>query len=84
MSGNIDDSFRIGIALAKKSLKLYTAFDESDILLCSPLGLRMIIGEEAETHHERDFLSSIEILIVDQVCFWTRILTATSRNLRPM
>lgn len=67
MSGNIDDCFRLGIGLAKKSLKLYTAFDESDILLCSPLGLRMIIGEPTETHHERDFLASIEVLIVDKV-----------------
>ena len=69
MSGNIDDCFRIGIGLAKKSLKLYTSFDESDILLCSPLGLRMIIGDSVESHHERDFLSSIEVLIVDHVSF---------------
>lgn len=66
MSGNVDDCFRIGIALAKKSLKLYTSFDESDILLCSPLGLRMIVGDSEESHQERDFLSSIEVLIVDR------------------
>ncbi|MCP9258377.1 Digestive organ expansion factor-like protein [Dirofilaria immitis] len=42
MSGNTDDCFRIGVALAKKSLQLYKAFDESDILIASPLGLRMI------------------------------------------
>uniref|UniRef100_A0A2K6WDF7 U3 small nucleolar RNA-associated protein 25 homolog n=1 Tax=Onchocerca volvulus TaxID=6282 RepID=A0A2K6WDF7_ONCVO len=68
MSGNTDDCFRIGVALAKKSLKLYTAFDESDILIASPLGLRMIIGENDGNNSERetDFLASIEVLIIDK------------------
>ncbi|OZC08473.1 hypothetical protein X798_04534 [Onchocerca flexuosa] len=68
MSGNTDDCFRIGVALAKKSLKLYTAFDESDILIASPLGLRMIIGESDGINSERetDFLASIEVLIIDK------------------
>ncbi|VBB28266.1 unnamed protein product [Acanthocheilonema viteae] len=68
MSGNIDDCFRIGVAIAKKSLKLYTVFDESDILISSPLGLRMIIGGGGENNSERetDFLASIEILIIDK------------------
>ncbi|KAK6102733.1 hypothetical protein QQG55_9675 [Brugia pahangi] len=65
MSGNIDDCFRIGVAIAKKSLKLYTAFDESDILIASPLGLRMIVGEGSE-ERETDFLASIEVLIIDK------------------
>lgn len=69
ISGNIDDCFRIGVAIAKKSLKLYTAFDESDILIASPLGLRMIVGESGENNSERetDFLASIEVLIIDKV-----------------
>src|SRR5699024_9508952 len=50
--GNIDDSFRIGLAVTKKSLKLYADFYSSDILIASPLGLRTIIGAEGE--EERD------------------------------
>ncbi|KAH7719889.1 Protein Y41C4A.9 [Aphelenchoides avenae] len=66
MAGNTDDCFRIGIGLAKKSLKLYTKFSEADILLCSPLGLRMVIGDETEEKREYDFLASIEVLIIDK------------------
>uniref|UniRef100_T1KMZ4 U3 small nucleolar RNA-associated protein 25 homolog n=2 Tax=Tetranychus urticae TaxID=32264 RepID=T1KMZ4_TETUR len=65
-AGNIDDSFRIGIAVTKKSLKLYTDFYSSDIVVASPLGLRLIIGAEGEKERDFDFLSSIEILILDQ------------------
>uniref|UniRef100_A0A183VEG9 U3 small nucleolar RNA-associated protein 25 homolog n=1 Tax=Toxocara canis TaxID=6265 RepID=A0A183VEG9_TOXCA len=66
MSGNVDDCFRLGIGIAKKSLKLFTPFDESDIILASPLGLRMIIGDKSEATHETDFLASIEILVLDK------------------
>lgn len=38
--GNIDDCFRVGIGVAKKSLKLFVEFYTADILLASPLGLR--------------------------------------------
>lgn len=64
--GNIDDAFRIGIAVTKSSLKLYEDFYNSDIIIASPLGLRMIIGAEGESSRDYDFLSSVEILIFDQ------------------
>lgn len=69
MSGNIDDSFRIGLSLGKKAIKLYTSFENSDIVISSPLGLRMIIGDDEQETKKRefDFLSSIEILILDKV-----------------
>ena len=66
MSGNIDDCFRIGIQLGKKTIKLYQKFSEADILICSPIGMRMVIGEEGETEGESDFLSSIEVVMVDR------------------
>ncbi|XP_068619017.1 U3 small nucleolar RNA-associated protein 25 homolog [Battus philenor] len=65
--GNTDDTFRLGISLTKKTLKLYTDFYSSDILIASPLGLRMIVGAEGEEDRDYDFLASIEILIMDQV-----------------
>ncbi|CAD6198948.1 unnamed protein product [Caenorhabditis auriculariae] len=62
--GNNDDTFRLGLALSKKTLKLYEKFDKSDILLCSPLGLRMILnGDEGNEAH---LLSSIQLVVVDR------------------
>ncbi|XP_067681153.1 U3 small nucleolar RNA-associated protein 25 homolog isoform X2 [Haliotis asinina] len=65
-TGNIDDHFRLGISVAKRSLKLYVPFYQSDIILASPLGLRTVIGAEGEKDRDYDFLSSIELLIFDQ------------------
>ena len=42
-SGNTDDHFKIGISVAKKSLKLFTEFYSSDIIIASPLGLKTVI-----------------------------------------
>lgn len=65
-AGNVDDNFRLGMCLTKKNLKLYTDYYNSDIIIASPLGLRLTIGAPGEKDRDFDFLSSIEVLIMDQ------------------
>lgn len=48
------------------SLQLYTDFYGSDIIVASPLGLRMLVGAEGEKERDYDFLASIEVLVMDQ------------------
>ncbi|XP_011496287.1 PREDICTED: digestive organ expansion factor homolog [Ceratosolen solmsi marchali] len=66
-TGNIDDTFKIGISITKKALKLYSDFYSSDIIIASVLGMRMTIGAEGEEERDYDFLASIELLIIDQI-----------------
>lgn len=58
--------FPVGVAILQRSIRLYAPFYSSDILIASPLGLRTIIGAEGEKKRDFDFLSSIELLIIDQ------------------
>lgn len=44
--GNIDDTFRVGMKVTRKSLKLYSDFYQSDLIIASPLGLRASIEKE--------------------------------------
>lgn len=66
-SGNTNDLFCMGIKFTRQALKLYSSFYTSDIIVGSPLGLRLIVGDEGDKKREWDFLSSIEICVVDQL-----------------
>ena len=61
--GNIDDCFKFGIRISRNSCKIYSDFYSSDILIASPLALRML--EQDPKKESFDFLSSIEIVMVD-------------------
>ncbi|XP_027148863.1 U3 small nucleolar RNA-associated protein 25-like [Coffea eugenioides] len=64
--GNNNDHFMIGIKYMGRKIKLYADFYSSDIIVASPLGLITKIGAaEVEKEKDIDYLSSIEVLIID-------------------
>ncbi|XP_065152566.1 U3 small nucleolar RNA-associated protein 25 homolog [Paramisgurnus dabryanus] len=89
-SGNVDDHFRIGVSVMKRSMRLYSPFYSSDIIIASPLGLRTVLGADGEKKRDFDFLSSIELLIVDQADVflmqnWEHVLHVMKHvNLQPI
>ncbi|XP_008223796.1 PREDICTED: U3 small nucleolar RNA-associated protein 25 isoform X1 [Prunus mume] len=64
--GNSKDDFMVGIKFTKRSIKLYSDFYTSDMIVASSVGLLKKI-DEAKVNKEKDvdYLSSIEVLIVD-------------------
>lgn len=65
-AGNSNDFFCLGMKLTRKSLKFYTSFYSSDIIIASPIGLSMILKNPDKKKRQDDFISSIEVLIVDR------------------
>ncbi|KAJ4711566.1 U3 small nucleolar RNA-associated protein 25-like [Melia azedarach] len=64
--GNKDDDFAIGIKFTRKSIKLYNDFYSSDVIVASPINLLAKIGKtEKNKELDVDYLSSIEVLIID-------------------
>lgn len=59
--GNIDDSFCVGIRLEPDRLHVYSHPLNSDLLICSPLGLRRRIEKSSDVLVS---LSSIEVCVV--------------------
>lgn len=64
--GNDENEFRIGVKLTRKTLKLYSTFYNSDIIFASTLGLRRAIESGDPKKKDSDFLSSIEMVIMEQ------------------
>ena len=63
--GNCDDHFRLGIKMTRGSIRLFTDFYDSDILVASPLALSTRLEEiKKDEPDPKDFLSSIEISVL--------------------
>lgn len=61
--GNIDDSFCFGVSLKADRMSIYSHVLNSDILICSPLGLRKRMEKNGDCTVA---LSSIEVLVIDE------------------
>lgn len=78
--GNNNDFFCIGLKFTRKTLKLYSSFYSSDIIIASPIGISMILENPDKKRRQYDFISSIEMLIIDranqiEMQNWDHVLT---------
>jgi U3 small nucleolar RNA-associated protein 25 len=59
MAGNADDCFRMGIRVNRQNVKLFAPFETSDIIVASPLGLKLVLGEVDSKRYQALFLFSV-------------------------
>jgi U3 small nucleolar RNA-associated protein 25 len=62
-AGNINDTFCVGASLRASGMSVYTHVLNSDLIVCSPLGLRRRVSKDADVLVS---LSSIEVAVIDQ------------------
>ncbi|KXL51311.1 MAG: hypothetical protein FE78DRAFT_84101 [Acidomyces sp. 'richmondensis'] len=63
--GNTSPDFLTAISLTPTRLKFFAPFYHADIILASPLALRRVLEHEDPKKRDSDFLSSIQIALVD-------------------
>lgn len=67
-SDAMNDCFRIGISFNyfENKIKFYESFEDADLIIASPLGIKLTKNQEGNKEEKiYDFLSSVEILLVD-------------------
>ena len=62
------------------AMKLFADFYEADIIVASPLAISTLLAEQKDAAGAADFLSSIEVCVVDRADVilmqnWTHLLT---------
>lgn len=88
--GNSDDNFRFGIKITRKAWRIVmmpaneTKLMDCDILVASPLGIKM----QSEREDSTDLLSSIEIAVADgmdvmQMQNWDHVKVSIPAALAP-
>ena len=66
----MEDDFRMGMSFsAKGTLKLFSHFDKADIIIASPLGLRLIVGIEADSIRFFVFFIVDCVLLIGNIIF---------------
>ena len=79
-----------GRSVDRGAVRLFVDFYDADVIVASPLGLATLLADSraAAAAESADFLSSIEICVVDRADVmlmqnWTHVLTGWGRIWRP-